>query len=171
MLKNTIKYCSILLLIYYPIMTYFFINSNDPLNIMESQLSFSATTLKLEYLTIYTAGSMNTYRIAQIMDFGFMGLYGILLFAVSLKWSRILKDKKDKKDIWVKTGYSCTLFALIAAFCDVMENIFILMMISYSPDFQFPSSWAIIHSTFALIKWVLLSIIIGWYVIIRIKNR
>jgi len=153
-------------------MSYFFFQSQDPLGIFQSQLSFSATTLRAEYYQISLLGGMRDYRLAQTLDFGFMLVYGILIFAICVKWARLIEAKVEDSGSWAKMGYIAAVMGILAAGCDVVENIFILKMISTQPSsFDFPNNWALIHSSFALIKWILLIISIGWYVTIRIKFR
>ncbi|MHA1885906.1 MAG: hypothetical protein ACW96S_12685, partial [Promethearchaeota archaeon] len=53
-----------------------------------------------------------------------------------------------------------------AACCDAIENGFILAMLT--DPVGFPDYWAIFHSVFALIKWILLFTIIIWDLIFGI---
>jgi hypothetical protein len=56
------------------------------------------------------------------------------------------------------------IFGVIAALYDAFENIFILAMLS--DPIVFPDYWAITHSVFALIKWILLFTSIAWILIL-----
>ena len=87
----------VLYAIIYPIMVYMFtISGFDAKNTVTSQLSFSGTQLKLYYLDIT---NITAYRIAQILDYGYMLAYGLLLYTCLLrvlrhfinnqKWERI----------------------------------------------------------------------------------
>ena len=51
-----------------------------------------------------------------------------------------------------KIGYSISIFGITAAFCDGIENIFLLMMTSN--PINFPNWWAFAHSSFALVKFI-----------------
>lgn len=51
-----------------------------------------------------------------------------------------------------KNGYSISIFGITAAFCDGIENIFLLMMASNPINFS--NWWAIAHSSFALAKFI-----------------
>ncbi|HEY0088752.1 MAG TPA: hypothetical protein VGB37_07910, partial [Candidatus Lokiarchaeia archaeon] len=65
-----------------------------------------------------------------------------------------------------KMRNSCLLVAIfgpIAACCDAMENVFILLMLS-DPQ-GFPNVWAITHSWFALVKFILIGILFTWIII------
>ncbi|MFO8018402.1 MAG: hypothetical protein R6U96_07190 [Promethearchaeia archaeon] len=53
--------------------------------------------------------------------------------------------------------------AIVAARCNALENIFILLM-SFNPT-KFPSLYAIAHSPFALVKRFMLGILIIWELI------
>ncbi len=60
-------------------------------------------------------------------------------------------------------GLLITIFGPIAACCDAVENVFIFLMLS-DPQ-GFPNIWAISHSCFALVKFILLGILITWIII------
>ncbi|GAH51502.1 unnamed protein product, partial [marine sediment metagenome] len=54
-----------------------------PVNYIESQLSFSGEIIKSHFNTMNTV-DINNYRIAEILDYGFMVSYGILIFSLAL---------------------------------------------------------------------------------------
>jgi len=142
----------ILFIIVYPIMAYFLVLSEYPVSFTESQLSFSGEILKAHYMVT----NINEYRIMQILDYGFMVSYGLLAFSLAL----IIARKYDEGSFWRKSGYIIAILGIIAACCDAIENGFILAMLT--DPAAFPNSWAINHSCFALIKYILLFTCIGW---------
>jgi len=145
--KKLFIFSVILLIIIYPLMGYFFLASNNPGNVMLSQLSFSGTYMKNYYKNI---GNLELYRIGETLDYIFMVAYGSFTISLAL----IIARKFDEDSKWRKFGYILVPCAIIMITCDAMENVFILMMLS-NPS-NFPDIWAIAHSTFALVKWIIL---------------
>lgn len=134
------------------LMRYFFFLSKYPVGFMESQLSFSGAILKEHYKST----NITYYRIAQILDYGYMVGYGTLAFSLAL----IIARKYDESSNWRKSGYVVAVMGVLGAICDGIENVFILAMLT-DPS-GFPDIWAIIHSCFALVKYILLFSCIGW---------
>jgi hypothetical protein len=153
----------ILLVIIYPLLMYFFSISEYPVSFLESQLSFSGTKIKSHYATMSDNG-INLYIIANILDYGFMLSYGLLIFTLAL----LLARKFEKSSIWMISGFIMALFGIVAACCDGIENLFILLMAN--DPIGFPNFWAIIHSIFALIKYILMIIAISWIIIATISR-
>lgn len=154
----------ILFVVVYPIMTLFFWLSGYPTNFFSSQLSFSAQVLKAHYQVT----NIDLYRIAQTFDYGFMVSYGCLLFCLAL----VIARKFNDDSIWKKIGVVIAFLGVIAACCDAIENGFIHAMLI--DPLNFPDIWAILHSIFALIKWILLPFCILWivmaFILIKIKK-
>ena len=157
----------IILVIVYPFMGYYFFVSNYSINIFESQLSFNAALLRTAY-TAMNADQLFFYRAAETLDYGFMVSYSMLIISLAL----IIARKFDESSIWRKSGYCIVLLGIVAACLDAIENGFILSMTAN--PLSFPDIWAIAHSSFALIKWILLFIAIGWAItacIIRLVKK
>ncbi|MHA1369063.1 MAG: hypothetical protein ACTSWN_06255 [Promethearchaeota archaeon] len=127
--------------------------SGDDVPIIESQLSFSDTFLKNQYARIE---NLEVYRITQILDYGFMFGYGFTFFIISLH----LKHKLQKDDNWLRFSVIMPYLAIVAPIFDAAENIFILLTLT-DPT-SFPGWWAIVHSTFATIKWLSLLVLATW---------
>lgn len=157
----------IIFIIYYVTMGIIFSFTGDPYNVFESQLAFSARTLQREYFWILYEGNMALYRLVQAMDFGFMIVYGTLIFTVLRGWTvKIDEDpNKELSDIlekWSDRTWNLAWCGYIAAGLDVIENILIFMMINeYTFHPWFPEEWAFYHSLCALIKWILIFFCIG----------
>ena len=145
----------ILNIIIYPILNYYFIVSNYPVSVFESQLSFSGAVIK-SHLRTMSSAEIDLYRTTQQIDYLFMLAYGSLYFSLALYISR----KFDENSRWRNTGYLSAIFGVIAACCDATENVFILLILS-DPQ-GFPDAWAIANSCFALVKFILMGIIIIW---------
>ena len=153
-----ILYFSIALyIIIYPILGYYFAASNYPVSFIESQLSFSGEVIKSHHRTM-NSEELNLYRIAQLIDYIYMIAYGTLYFSLSLYIAR----KFDEISKWRESGYYIAILGLTSAVCDGIENIFILLMLT--DPLGFPDIWAIIHSCFALVKFILIGIIYVWII-------
>ncbi|MFX1259583.1 MAG: hypothetical protein ACFFAN_17145, partial [Promethearchaeota archaeon] len=153
--KKMLIFSIILSIFFYIIMGYFFLLSKYPVGFMESQLSFSGEVLKEHYKET----NITYYRILQILDYGYMVGYGTLAFSLAL----IIARKFNEDSGWRKSGYYIAIMGVVGAICDGIENAFILAMLS-NPS-SFPNIWAIAHSCFALVKYILLFICIGWAIV------
>ena len=156
--KRLLIFGVILMIIVYPFMAYFFFASHYPVFFFESQLSFSGETIK-SHLKTMNSEEINLYRIGQSFDYAYMVSYASLYFSLTLIISRKFNENSKMRN-------SCLLVAIfgpIAACCDAMENVFILLMLS-DPQ-GFPNVWAITHSWFALVKFILIGILFTWIII------
>ncbi|MFX0187362.1 MAG: hypothetical protein ACFE8A_06470 [Candidatus Hodarchaeota archaeon] len=148
----------ILSILIFLIMAYFFLLSGFPVSFTESQLSFSGSKMK-EY---YSITDVKYYRIVETLDYAYMVGYGTFAFSLAL----IISRKFEVGSFWNNSGHIIALLGVIAACCDATENIFILLMLTDPTGF--PDIWALIHSSFALVKMILLFICIGWAIVAAI---
>lgn len=153
-LKIQIGFSLILSVLVCSIIAWLFVLSGDTVFPLASQLSFSGAFLKAQYATIIGAGGLEYYRIGQILDYGFMVSYSLLIFSLGLPIAR----KFAEGSIWRKLGFIFAIAGPIAACFDATENAFILLTLT-DPS-GFPDWWALAHSSAALIKWILLLIAI-----------
>ncbi|NMC03714.1 MAG: hypothetical protein GYA24_00815 [Candidatus Lokiarchaeota archaeon] len=144
-----------IMLVAYSFMGYFFAASGDMVPIFTSQLSFSDSFLKWQY-SLMTPAGLESYRLAQSFDYLYMLSYGLLGFSLAL----IIGRKFDAGTSWHATGCFLAVAVPVAAGFDAMENLFILL--SLADPAWFPAWWAIAHSTFAVLKWIVLFLAVGW---------
>ncbi|MFX0058901.1 MAG: hypothetical protein ACFE85_00795 [Candidatus Hodarchaeota archaeon] len=159
--KNTnylLIFSIVLLFLVYPFLTWLFLISY-PVSFIESQLSFSGTAIK----TFNSVANIDLYRFANILDYGFMVSYGGIFFSLGLKIAR----KFEKGSLWAKVSFILVSLAIIAPSCDAIENVFILLMLS--DPLGFPDGWAITHSYFALVKYIVMFIGFGWIFVTIVK--
>jgi hypothetical protein len=126
-----------------------FDQSQYPVSFMESQLSFSGETIKSHYETM-SADEIQLYIYAQVVDFGYMLAYGSFILILGVYLGRLQKQGSIGRNI----SYVIGLMGVTAMICDMIENVFILLM-AQNP-LGFPNWYAIIHSIFASIKFALL---------------
>jgi hypothetical protein len=141
-----------------PVMQFFSTLSGYPADLFTSQLSFSGDLMK----GYYAITNIELYRIAPSLDYIFMLGYGLILFSISL----LITRRYNTTPIILNVGFVISLSVILAACCDAIENGFILAMLT--DPVGFPDYWAIFHSVFALIKWILLFTIIIWDLIFGI---
>lgn len=159
--KNTkyiLIFSIILLFLVYPLLTWLFLISY-PVSFIESQLSFSGTAIK----AFNSVANIELYRLANILDYGFMLSYGGIFFSLEL----IIARKLEKGTIWRNVGFIMVFLALIAPICDAIENIYILLILS--DPLGFPDIWAVTHSYFALVKYFIMFVGFGWIFIVIVK--
>lgn len=150
-----LKYYIVFFIFLFIIMNIFvndaFDKSNYPVSFIESQLSFNGTAIK-EHFSTMSEVEIGLYAYAQFVDYVYLVSYGLLIFFVG-----IFIGRKFPKDSFLRnSSYFVSIAGIVAAFCDAIENGFILLMIS---DYKnFPDMYAILHSCFALIKFILLGL-------------
>jgi len=149
----------ILLILILPLMSYFFTISKYPVSFVESQLSFSGEVLKQHYAVLLAANGLSAYRTAQILDYVYMLSYGTIYFCLALMIAR----RFDTTSRWRQSGHYIAIAGILAACFDAIENVFILATLTDPLDF--PNSWAIAHSCFALAKFIDMFIVIGWLIV------
>ena len=101
---------------------------------------------------------IETYRISASLEYIFMLGYGLALFSVSILITRRYKESS----LINKTGYYIAILGVIAACCNGIEDIFILVMLMNPTVFL--NVWAIAHSIFAFLKWILIYTWISWLI-------
>ncbi len=144
-----------------PLMMYFYTISGFPVDFTTSQLSFSGQKLKEWYSATPDLGS---YIVAQLFDYGFMASYGLLAFSLALLISR----KYEEASKWAKSGIIIAMIGILGAILDALENAIILITVANPTGF--PDVIAIIHSFFALFKFICLIIAICWALIAGINS-
>ncbi len=155
----------ILMIFMYAVLGFFFFLSGDQTNMLASQLSFNGTALKAQYAAILP--TIEAYRNAQISDYGFMASYAAFIFALAITIAR----KFDEKAPLRKAGFYIAILGIVAAGLDAMENLFILLTLANPTGF--PDWWAVAHSCFALPKWIILVVALGWAVaaVVTLRSR
>ena len=162
LLKKLTIISIILTPISYIMMMPFFLLSGFPSNqIMMSQLSFSGPFLKSLYAQIT---NLSAYVTAQSLDYVFMVCYGLLIFNLALFIGRKFEDTSS----WRTMSYCIAIGGIIAPSLDAVENAFILMTLT--DPLNFPDLWAVAHSCFASVKWIIILVALLWAIIAAIVN-
>ncbi|MFX0065673.1 MAG: hypothetical protein ACFFC7_26160 [Candidatus Hermodarchaeota archaeon] len=149
---------SLLLISGFPIVIGLLELSNFPGTLNETQLGFNGEYIRSMF-SLMSNEEMMIFIIANLFDYVAMIAYGTFIFSSAL----ILTRKLQEGSIWNQLGYLIAITGIIAACCDGIENIFLLMMASNPVNF--PNYLAILHSCFALFKFILLYISMGWIIL------
>ena len=145
-----------LLLIVTPVMQNLIEISGSPTSIISRQIAFDPSILRSDYEFMLNNGDINSYRLAQILDYGFMTGYGLFSFSLLVLLARSFKTREK----WAKVTIIIGILCLFSAIFDALENMFILLTLA--DPINFPDWWALAHSTFAVPKWGILFLAIGW---------
>jgi len=140
------------------VVNYVFSLSNYPASFMESQLSFSGIVIKSHY-AVMSQYEINIYKLAQLVDYVYLFIYGLFIFSLCIYLGR----KLNKHKFIYKSSNMIASAGILAATYDAIENGFILLMASHPKTFL--NIYAIIHSAFASIKFILLALSIIWILI------
>ena len=134
---------------------YMFDISNYPVSFFQSQLCFSGPIIKSHFAQM-TSSELQMYTYAQYVDYGYMIAYGLLIFCVGIFLGRLF----PVTSFFHYASYIIGLAGILAACCDAIEDVFILLMVSN--PIGFPDIYAVIHSCFASVKFAILGIFLIW---------
>jgi len=150
-----------------PIMNHFFELSKYPVSFFESQLSFSGQIIKSHFATM-SLQELNYYTIGQLADYGFIISNALIKFSLAVLLARTFSTNSTLR----YSGFITAILGILGSLFDAIENIFIFLMIGDPTGFN---DWlAVIHSVFALVKYILTFIVYGWIfiaLIFVIKNQ
>ncbi|MFX1251798.1 MAG: hypothetical protein ACFFCZ_09340 [Promethearchaeota archaeon] len=157
--EKTTKYLIIssflLLVISMPIVIGLLTLSNSTGDVYAFQLGFNAEYIRSVF-SLMSNEELSIFILGNLFDYVFMIAYGTLIFSSALLLTRKLREGS----IWNQIGFFIAIAGIIASCCDAMENIFLLLMVSNPVNF--PSWLAIPHSSFALVKFIILYASMGW---------
>jgi len=138
--------------------------SGYPGTLDDTQLGFNAEIIKA-YFTMMTSEDMALFILGNLVDYAFMIAYGCLFYSSA----RYLSWDYQQGSLPLKVGKMMAVIGVLSAICDAIENIFLLSM-TINPV-GFPDWLAIAHSTFALVKFILMYLTVGWLILSFILNR
>ena len=138
--------------------------SGYPGTMDDTQLGFNAEIIKVHF-TMMKAEEITLFILGNLVDYAFMIAYGCLFYSSARYLSRNYQRgsmPKKLSSLFAWTG-------IFSAICDAVENVFLLSMTAN--PVSFPDWFAIAHSTFALLKFSLMYLTIGWLVLSLVLNR
>ncbi len=150
----------VLNILIYPFMNHFLTISGFPTNqVIYSELCFSGSVLKVLYTSLLGISGLQAYITYELLDYVFMIAYGFLIFSLGL----LICRRFDEGSPFRKSGYIITLFGITAPAFDVVENAFILLTLT--DPINFPDIWAVLQSSFSIVKWIMIVIALMWAII------
>ena len=138
--------------------------SGYPGTLNDTQLGFSAEIIKGHFAMIKSE-DIAFFILGNLFDYAFMIAYGCFFYFSA----RYLAWDYQQGSLPLKLGKMIARIGILCAICDAVENIFLLTM-TVNPV-GFPNWLAIAHSTFALLKFILMYLIIGWLIFSFVLNK
>lgn len=116
------------------------------------------TSVRASQLLAYLgADGIAAARQQLYLDFGLLILYAVVLVAACT-----MLAARPGADTWVgKLGHAVARLAVVAAACDAIENVALLVVLAGETD----QPWPGIASTFATVKFALLAIVLTYLVV------
>ncbi|MFX0181762.1 MAG: hypothetical protein ACFE95_01670 [Candidatus Hodarchaeota archaeon] len=124
----------------------------------ETQLGFNGDYIKSMF-SLMSNEEILMFFLGNLFDYVFIVGYGSFIFSTALSLTRKLKIGS----LWNKIGFLIAIFGIISAICDGIENIFLFLMV-LNPT-NFPTWLGIPHSSFALMKFLLMYLTMGWIIL------
>lgn len=129
--------------------------SGHPVDYATGQTTFDANAIKGFYRTMIEKGSLETYWYTQFIDFAFIASVLLLACTISTFVARFAKIGGWARRIALLAG----VLGICGALFDVAENLVSFVMLSDPTGF--PEWLALPYSTFATIKFALLTLAMG----------
>ncbi|WP_455463318.1 hypothetical protein [Candidatus Hodarchaeum mangrovi] len=130
----------------------------------DTQLGFNAEIIK-GYFAMMKSEDIAFFILGNLVDYVFMIAYGCFFYSSA----RYLAWDYQQGSLPLKLGNMIARIGILCAICDAIENIFLLLMTTN--PMGFPNWLAIAHSTFALLKFILMYLIIGWLILSFVLNK
>jgi hypothetical protein len=105
------------------------------------------------------------FILGNLVDYAFMIAYGCFFYSSA----RYLSWNYQQGSLPLKVGKMMAGIGVLSAICDAVENIFLFSM-AFNPV-GFPNWLAIAHSTFALVKFILMYLTVGWLILSFVLNK
>jgi hypothetical protein len=120
--------------------------------------SMRTSTKAAELIARLGSGGVDDARMATYLDFPLLVLYGVALSAACIVVAARAADRGSAR--LAAAGRSIAWLALIAAACDAVEDVAILVVLGGNVD----QPWPAIASVFAAVKFGLLAVVIVYLV-------
>ncbi|MHA2389626.1 MAG: hypothetical protein ACXACW_12980, partial [Candidatus Hodarchaeales archaeon] len=131
--------------------------SNYPGTLDDTQLGFNAEIIKAHF-AMMKSEDVSLFILGNLLDYMFLIAYGCFFYSSA----RYLSWNYQQRSLPLKVGKMIAWIGICSAICDAVENVFLLSMTANPVGF--PNWLAIAHSTFALLKFILMYLTIGWLI-------
>jgi len=138
--------------------------SGYPGTLDDTQLGFNAEIIRTHLSTMKSEDIM-LFILGNLLDYAFILAYGCFFFSSA----RYLSWDYQQGSLPFKLGKMIAWIGVLSAICDAVENVFLLAMTANPVGF--PNWFALAHSTFALLKFSLMYLTIGWLFLSFVLNK
>ncbi|UCG02648.1 MAG: hypothetical protein JSW11_01390 [Candidatus Heimdallarchaeota archaeon] len=138
--------------------------SGYPGTLDDTQLGFSAEIIKAHF-AMMKSEDIKLFILGNFVDYAFMIAYGCFFYCSA----RYLSWDYQQGSLPLKVGKMMAWIGVLSAISDAVENVFLLSMTANPVGF--PNWLAIAHSTFALLKFILMYLTIGWLILSFVLNK
>jgi hypothetical protein len=138
--------------------------SGYPGTMDDTQLGFSAEIIK-GHFTMMKSEDIIFFILGNLVDYAFMIAYGCFFYSSA----RYLAWDYQQGSLPLKAAKLISWIGILCALCDAVENVFLLSMTANPVGF--PNWLAIAHSSFALLKFILMYLTIGWLILSFVLNK
>jgi hypothetical protein len=138
--------------------------SGYPGTLNDTQLGFSAEIIKA-YFAMMKPEGMTLFILGNLLDYLFIIAYGCFFYCSV----RYLSWNYQQGSLHLKASKMIAWIGIVSAICDAIENVFLFSMIAN--PVSFPGWLALAHSTFALLKFSLMYLTIGWLFLSFVLNK
>ena len=138
--------------------------SGYPGTLDDTQLGFSAEIIK-GHFAMMKSEDILFFILGNLLDYAFIIAYGCFFYSSA----RYLSWNYQQGSLLLKVGKMIAWIGVFSAICDAVENVFLLSMTTNPVGF--PNWLAIAHSTFALLKFILMYLTIGWLILSFVLNK
>jgi hypothetical protein len=138
--------------------------SKYPGTLDDTMLGFSADIIKAHF-AIMKPEDITLFILGNLVDYMFMIAYGCFFYSSA----RYLSWDYRQGSLPLKASKIIAWIGVLSAICDAVENVFLLSMTAN--PLGFPNWLAIAHSTFALFKFILMYLTIGWLIFSFVLNK
>ncbi len=138
--------------------------SSYPGTLDDTQLGFSAEIIKAHF-AMMKSEDIFLFILGNLLDYMFLIAYGCFFYSSA----RYLSWNYQQGSFPLKVGKMIAWIGVFSAICDAVENVFLLSMTANPVGF--PNWLAIAHSTFALLKFILMYLTIGWLIFSFVLNK
>jgi hypothetical protein len=138
--------------------------SGYPGTMDDTQLGFSGEIIKAHF-AMMKSEDITLFILGNFVDYAFMIAYGCFFFCSV----RYLSWDYHQGSLLCKISKVFAGIGVLSAICDAVENIFLFSMTAN--PVSFPNWLAIAHSTFALLKFILMYLTIAWLILSFVLNK
>ena len=138
--------------------------SNYPGTLNDTMLGFNAEIIKAHF-AMMKSEDITFFILGNLLDYMFLIGYGCFFYSSA----RYLSWNYQQGSLPLKLGKMFAWIGILSAISDAVENIFLFSMTA--DPVGFPSWLAVAHSSFAVLKFLLMYLTIAWLILSVALNK